>query len=552
MLETERKALGAYYTDSQVADFLVWWAVRHGTERVMDPCFGGGVFLRAACQRVESLGGVPAAQVYGVELDQGVHQRISEKLRDEFSVSHQNLVRSDFFDVSPVTMPQPDVIVGNPPFIRYQRFSGEDRAKALAVAHSCGVRLSALSSSWAPFLVHCISMLADGGRLAMVMPAEIGHAGYALPALGYLFSSFRNVIFLTFRKRLFPDLSEDTILLLAAGRGLPHETTLWRDFENAGSLSSLTQGPVRDIEGLPIDSAMLASGALHLTQQFVPEKTGRLYHALRESLQTKRLGLIADVGIGYVTGANDFFHLTEDTVRSYRIPRRYLRRVVRRGRDLAGAFYTEADWQSAAERGDGVYLLRMQPDELPPPWVRSYIKAGEAAGANKAYKCRIRTPWYSVPHVREADAFLSYMSGGAPRLVSNECEAVAPNSLHVLRLHGDSGLTRRALASLWSNSLTRLSCELEGHSLGGGMLKLEPTEAERVLLPVWNEQTSHLEHLAREMDRLDRAGRSDEALSLADRVILREGLGLSATEVKRLRDAADDLRHRRCTRGTPS
>ncbi len=46
------KALGAYYTDSQVADFLVWWAVRNVTDTVLDPSFGGGVFLRSACKRL--------------------------------------------------------------------------------------------------------------------------------------------------------------------------------------------------------------------------------------------------------------------------------------------------------------------------------------------------------------------------------------------------------------------------------------------------------------------------------------------------------------------
>ncbi|MYA18079.1 MAG: hypothetical protein F4Z28_15645 [Gammaproteobacteria bacterium] len=34
----------------------------------------------------------------------------------------------------------------------------------------------------------------------------------------------------------------------------------------------------------------------------------------------------------------------------------------------------------------------------------------------------------------------------------------------------------------WRNALTTLSCELEGHALGGGVLKIEPAEARRVLL----------------------------------------------------------------------
>jgi hypothetical protein len=43
----------------------------------------------------------------------------------------------------------------------------------------------------------------------------------------------------------------------------------------------------------------------------------------------------------------------------------------------------------------------------------------------------------------------------------------------------------RAAAALkrWSSPFVRLSCELEGHALGGGMLKLEPREAARILFP---------------------------------------------------------------------
>jgi adenine-specific DNA-methyltransferase len=55
--EDRAMALGAYYTDSQVADFLVWWALREPTDVVMDPSFGGGVFLPSAGKRIRDLRG---------------------------------------------------------------------------------------------------------------------------------------------------------------------------------------------------------------------------------------------------------------------------------------------------------------------------------------------------------------------------------------------------------------------------------------------------------------------------------------------------------------
>jgi len=180
------KSLGAYCTDSQVTDFLVWWAIRKPGDVVLDPNFGGGVFLRSAAKRLRQIGGDAKQGVYGVELDPVVHGEISALLRREFGIASGHLPVSDFFDLSPGAIPKADAVVGNPPFIRYQLFSGAAREKALARAAEEGLRLSSMASSWMPFLVHGIRFLKTCGRLAMVVPFEIGHAAYARPLLEHL------------------------------------------------------------------------------------------------------------------------------------------------------------------------------------------------------------------------------------------------------------------------------------------------------------------------------------------------------------------------------
>jgi hypothetical protein len=50
-----------------------------------------------------------------------------------------------------------------------------------------------------------------------------------------------------------------------------------------------------------------------------------------------------------------------------------------------------------------------------------------------------------------------------------------------VRLHNRSELS--TLYGLWDTPFVQLSCEIEGHPLGGGMLKLEPREAAQVVLP---------------------------------------------------------------------
>ena len=73
------------------------------------------------------------------------------------------------------------------------------------------------------------------------------------------------------------------------------------------------------------------------------------------------------------------------------------------------------------------------------------------------------------------------LSGRAPSLVRNFAAATCTNAIHAVRVHHEEDvdlITRR-----WSSPFVRLRCELEGHPLGGGMLKLEPREAARIVLP---------------------------------------------------------------------
>src|SRR5947209_9941564 len=229
----DAKTFGAYYTDEEVANFLVRWAIRSKDDAVLDPSFGGGVFLRASASRIYTLGGTPSRQVAGVELDAAAFEEAGD-----FRISQGN-----FFDIGAGDGDQWlgtfDAVVGNPPFIRYQRFSGADRRKALSRAAEHGVTLSQLTSSWAPFIVHSAAMLKRGGRLAMVVPYEIVHARYAKPVLEFLAARFRELSLLTFTEPLFPSINEATVLLLADGKDEGRSERLSiSNFVNAGGLRS--------------------------------------------------------------------------------------------------------------------------------------------------------------------------------------------------------------------------------------------------------------------------------------------------------------------------
>ncbi|HVV70705.1 MAG TPA: N-6 DNA methylase, partial [Verrucomicrobiae bacterium] len=318
-LSPDDKNLGAYYTAQEVADFLVRWAVKTNTDRILDPSFGGGVFLHAACRQLAQFHGNPAQSVLGVELDSAAHGQVCLALQHEYGVPGSQLTRADFFSLEPGSI-SVDAVVGNPPFIRYQRFSGACRQRAIQVAASGGVRLSELSSSWAPFVVHSTSMLRFGGRLGFVLPAEIMHAAYARPILEFLNRTFANISFVTFRRRLFPELSQDTLLLLADAKTCNASARVrLRQLNDSHDLVKIPIGTGRPVAKRSLRMASVVNGTDRFAKQLLPKGVRDLYDSLAQHPRVARLDQLADVGIGYVTGGNDFFHLGKEDAEKWEI-----------------------------------------------------------------------------------------------------------------------------------------------------------------------------------------------------------------------------------------
>ena len=383
----------------------------------------------------------------------------------------------------------------------------------------------------------------------MVIPVEIGHAAYARPVLKYVVENFGRTTLLTFKERLFPDLSQDTLLLLAEDKGKSGNLFL-ADLESVADLTHI-RTPANLAHATKIDRDAVVSGRTTLSSYWISEEARSLYEKLSKSGLTKRLGDFAEVGIGYVTGGNGFFHLNKAEAKKQNITPAYLTPAVYRSRALGGLHFSKRDWGEAEKGGEAGYLLDLSGKKRLSKPVKTYIEKGEARGVHKAYKCRVRSPWYAVPHVYQPEGFLTYMSGLRPLLVANGAKAVTPNSLHAVRLHAQSPFSARDLALLWQTSLTSLSVELEGHALGGGMLKLEPSEAKNVLIAN-PERTEAFEEVFNEVDSLLRQGCGQTARELIDTLILEEQLGLETSEVRILSEAAQLLRERRYYKGKKS
>ncbi|PZX11788.1 N-6 DNA methylase [Palleronia aestuarii] len=452
------KANGAYYTPDAVARSLVSWAVRDETDAMLDPACGDGRFLMG--------------HVNAVGVEQDPRSAAVAKTRAPGALVHEG----DFFRWAAHTEARFDCAAGNPPFIRYQLFKGETRRAALELCARHGAQLSGLASSWAPFLVAAGSLVRMGGRMAFVVPAEIGHAPYAAPLIEWLCGRFAHVQIVAVREKLFPGLSEDCWLLYAEGAGGCTDHVAMTVLERFAASNAPPKTTVR----VPLVD-WRATWNRRLRPFLLSAEARALYAGLAKRPGTRRLGDLASVGIGYVSGANAFFHLRSSEAAYWCIPPALLQPAIRNGRMLPGAVLNRAGLDRLVREDAPIHLLRLHRGQDVPREVRRYLDSPAGQVARTAYKCRVRDPWYAVPDIKVPHYFLSYMSGRSVGLVRNDARATCPNTLHCVTLKD-----RRDVAAIGAVRRTpafQLSCEIEGHPLGGGMLKLEPREAARVAIP---------------------------------------------------------------------
>nr|WP_231121286.1 N-6 DNA methylase [Motilibacter peucedani] len=535
-----RKARGAFFTPDEITAFMAQWAITSVEDHVLDPSAGDAAFLSAAVTRLRELGGESGGQpvVDGVE----IHEQSARigRARVRAAGGDARFRVSDFFLVSP--SPTYDAVIGNPPYVRYQGWTGPARSRSREAALQAGVSLTGLASSWAAFTVHSALFLKEGGRLALVLPAELLSVNYAAPVRRFLFDHFRSVELVLFDEQVFPEAEADVVLLLADGYGLgPTDHAVIRQARGARDLRTLGAGTT----WTPPDPSGKWTGSL-VSAAAIEPLAGLAASGLFSSLETW-----GDTTLGIVTGANSYFTLSPARVSELGLRRSELLRLSPPGSaHLRGLVLSARMLTRLGAAGQSTYLF--YPGQKPSPAAMRYIEMGHATGVDDAYKCRVRRTWYQVPLVRPADLLLTCMNADTPRLTTNQAQAHHLNSVHGVYLrqpHRELGADLLPLASL--NSLTLLNAEMVGRSYGGGILKLEPKEADVWSVPSPNlvaDRADALRLIRRQVARTLRVGRLLDAVAMVDDVLLVAPGHLSTAQVAHVRNARDELVRRRMTR----
>jgi adenine-specific DNA methylase len=511
------KVRGGYYSPGLVARFLARW-VRLAGPRILEPSCGDGRILR----ELAALGG----RAHGVELVAAE----AAKSREFAPVDAENL----FTWLANSGTGGWDGVAGNPPYIRFGNWASDQREPALDLMRHVGLRPTRLTNAWVPFVVASTVLVRDGGRVGLVLPAELLQVTYAAQLREYLVSRYSEITLVTFQRLVFDGILQEVVLFCGVvGAGPARMRTV--HISDAEGLARVNL----DVEHAP---ALLHEDE-KWTKYFLDPGAIELLRTLKQSGTMTRLGRLADVDVGIVTGRNSFFTFTDAEAHALGLAAHCVP-LVSRSAQLSGLVYDSDCRASDLASRHRTWLLNA-PREPTDAAVVAHIAAGERAGVHTGYKCSIRKPWWSTPSLWIPDLFMLRQIHLAPRLVVNAAAATSTDTVHRVRLAPQ--VDAAALAAVFHNSATFAFAEIMGRSYGGGILELEPREAEQLPIPAPSYASAEL---AQEVDLLLKANEIEKALDVVDRRVLIDGLGLSPDVVSQCRAAWATLRDRRTKRGS--
>src|SRR3989344_4551228 len=532
--ETKQKLRGGYYTPLDLAEFLVNWVKEIKPKNILEPSCGDGIFFDA----IKKVGGLNKINILGIEFNEEEAVKARKKLKKDFS--NAVIKNTDFLDWSLKQLKNEeknfDAIVGNPPFIRYQYLPKVFQEKSEEVFKILDLPFTKHTNAWVPFILSSMALLRPGGRLAMVIPAEIMHVLHAQPLRAYLGRECKRIVIVDPQELWFDDTLQGTVLLLAEKLSSPNEKP-----EGVGIY------PVKGKEFLKLDPAEEFATPKSINGRTVKGKW--TYALLDPEIRTLIDDLarhpavhlfkdVADVDVGIVTGANNFFLVPDEIVKEFKL-KKWAHPMFGRSDHCPGIIYNEDQHNANKENGKPTNFIWFPQEAVTvSASAQQYINYGEKQELHTRYKCSVRTPWYSVPSVYKTEVGMLKRSHNTPRLILNEIGAFTTDTAY--RIKTNENIDSKQLVGSFVNSLTALSAELEGRHYGGGVLELTPSEIEKLLIPLPKNITIDLVDLDNDVRSLS----TEELLKQQDRKILR-ALGLTIEKQNQLLGAWNKLRNRR-------
>ena len=416
--------LGQVYTKQVIADFMVRLFTITGNARVLDPCFGRGVFVKSLLENSEFV-------VDGVEIDETSYAAF-----DNPDGRRCHLMYGDFFDVEGTF----DGIIMNPPYVRQEEL---DKLAPLGVTKqklqsACWMmNISSKANLYMYFILRAILLLREGGELIAIFP-----------------NSWTNT---------------------PVGRQFNEQMKLY------GSITDFINVEGEAFEGSPmVDVCILKyvkgmRGETHYQWMKITQDDRLLIGTVEQqknevSKNLVKLRTFASIRRGITTGANKFF------VNPPLFTQTHIVNILSSPKDFTGytTKHCRQDKLLAIKSGDN---LNEEEESYLENSARVISKEGKPLTLKTLIDCG--QPWYYITVPDTAQIVFSYIVRNNLKFVMNEENCNVRDNFYMISSRYDSQL----LLALLNNYYVYRQLENLGKSYGKGLLKLQKYDIDEIKVP---------------------------------------------------------------------
>ena len=290
-----KNAHGQYFTPRGVADLMVDMIHSAKNAAVLEPSAGEGVFL-------DALASAGFSNISAVEIDPALVAQSAHPLINASFVSWASPVLSD-------------VVIGNPPYIRWRDLSPSSRAEV--ESHPLYKTLfNSLSDYLTVFIALGIEALAPGGELIFITPSFWMHTTHSAALREWMLQrGFISEIVDFGEARVFSKVAS-SIIVFRFVKAIAPPKTRTTYFKYCGPRSVPTKLSLSDSAMFTPTSIPLFSPTSHWTLAHESELSGveALEKRCSRSGQVARLGEFVDIANGMVSGLDKAFRLDDATL----------------------------------------------------------------------------------------------------------------------------------------------------------------------------------------------------------------------------------------------
>ena len=416
--------LGQVYTKSIVADYMVGLLDCDAKAKIIEPCFGMGVFI-------ESLSRSNYANVIGYEIDSNSYEKL-----DQGKYPGYQFFNADFFSLEDRDI---DAIIMNPPYVRQEEIDDMELlgvTKDAIEAKCIGFSIYSKANLYLYFVARSIHLLKDSGQIVAIFPnAWINTPdGKDFYRQMELYGNIDELI----QVKGFPFVGNPLVdvLILKFTKGKKGET-----IKKTISVSDNEIKELGDSVSLDIQS-----------QDCIP------------------LSSIATIRRGISTGYNSVFINPDLTIEGILTP------ILSTPKDVDGFSTRSASLDK---------LLTIPKNYELPSELDNYIKAWESQiqteGKPKTLcdKINLGQVWYKLIPPQPSDIIFPYIIRNSVRFIYNENHVVVRDNFYGITSKIDPML----LMALLNNKFVFSQLELFGKSYGNGLLKIQKYDMDNIVIP---------------------------------------------------------------------